>query len=127
MLPKLCHAERRRTLMKHSMAVRANGNEVPCGIDGIVAPNLRQRFRVVDVNESDTELAKARCKIESANSACRAEMNYARFACGWVALIRVDCDSAERAFPKALRRSHFFCQSDRRIAARKKEVAPDFL
>src|SRR5437867_1441634 len=102
-LTKLGHAERWRTLMKHNMPVRTNGNEVLCGIDGVVAPNLRQRSRVVNMNESHAELAKPRCKIESANSACCTEMSNARSACGWIALIRVDCDAAERAFPEALR------------------------
>jgi hypothetical protein len=40
-LTKLGHAERRRTLMKHSMTVRANGHKVSGRIDGVTARDLR--------------------------------------------------------------------------------------
>ena len=79
------------------------------------------------MNKSDAKLAKARRKVESTNSARCAEMRYARLASSWVTLIGVDGNAAERAFPEALRRRHFFCELDGRIAARDKEITPDVL
>jgi hypothetical protein len=60
---KLVYAERRRPLMKHSMAVWADRDKISDGIDSVALASLGQRPRVVNVDVADAQLTEACCEI----------------------------------------------------------------
>lgn len=89
--------------MKHLVTVRADREHIAVWHDLISFPNLGDRDKVVNMNESISDVAIARFKVKAAYGTEATKEPDTFLACGRIALVRVHRDGAASAFLKLAR------------------------
>ena len=89
--------------MKHLVTVRADRAHIAVRHHLISFPNLGDRDKVMNMNESISDVAIARFKVKAAYRAVATKEPDTFFACGMIALVCVNRDGAASAFLKRAR------------------------
>jgi hypothetical protein len=89
--------------MKHLVTVRADRAHIAAWHHLISLSNLGDRDKVVNMNESISDVAIARLKVKAAYGTVATKEPNAFLACGRIALVRVHRDGAPSAFLKFAR------------------------
>lgn len=124
---KLRDSKRRRSLVKHGMAVGADGNQVSLWVNSVTGANVTEWYRMMNVDKATAQLTVAHTKIEATYSTSSAKVSEAGPSSCDITLIGIDRDAPQCALPKALGSGNLVSKDNGRVTTLGEKRTPKFL